>query len=270
MRGKTSPRAVQQHIDQFLTKESKSKIKTKMGNIPPCGDVFVRRSEGDGIFRVGGHNIHGTSLGKQSVIEEIEQIHELGFNVMGLCEINKPWNSGNKWKFEQEMNRVVGNHVTRYASAHARHDVNYLQGGVLLSVNGGNAGRYHSGSDDRHGRFSWISLQGGRGEGVCFIMAYRVPHEKSDNPGPLTGYTMQYTALRQEGKTDPNPRQDILDEITSLISDIRKKGFRPVVMMDANGDAYHESKPDRKFAKFIEENGLVDEYSRRYPEQIRT
>ena len=61
-----------------------------MGKPAPTGDPMVARREGDGIVRIGNHNIFGSSLGRGEQLEEIEAIAELGFNVMGMSEINKP------------------------------------------------------------------------------------------------------------------------------------------------------------------------------------
>ena len=35
---------------------------------------------------------------------------------------------------------------------------------------------------------------------------------------------------------NPNPQRQILTDLTSLIQSHRLQGFRPVLMMDANGD----------------------------------
>ena len=50
--------------------------------------------------------------------------------------------------------------------------------------------------------------------------------------------------LRNEGVHKPNPRKDVLDALKELIIIKRSEGYRPVLMMDANGD-YTKSKGDQ-------------------------
>ena len=90
--------------------------------------------------------------------------------------------------------------------------------------------------------------------------AYRVCQEKSDNPGPLTAYQREYEGLRARGIVDPNPRQQILDDLTVEIDQCRAKGYRPVLMMDANGDPYDSDKPDKQLLEFLDKTQLWDPY----------
>ena len=145
-------RADQRLIYEAFNEDQRVKSKTQWGNLPPTGDPMTARQEGDGIVRMGNHNIFGSSLGRGEQLEEIEAITELGFNVKVMSEINKPWTSGNKWRYDHEMEEAVGPHHTLYSSARADHDVTYQPGGTLLTVNGGIAGRYKDGGEDRMGR----------------------------------------------------------------------------------------------------------------------
>ena len=88
--------AGQRRIYDIFEDNAKEKLKTKWGNLPPTGDCMVPRVEGDGIFRVENHNIHGTGLGREDTVEEIDAVSELGMDAQGMCEINKPWTAGNK------------------------------------------------------------------------------------------------------------------------------------------------------------------------------
>ena len=206
-------RADQRLVYDLFSDEQTKVFKTKCGNLPPTGDPMVARSERDGIIRIGNHNIRGTALGRGEPLEEIEAIAELGFDVKGMNEINKPWTAGNKWRYDEEMEKAVGPHHTIYASAEAGHNVKHQPGGTLLTVNGDTARRHKAGNGDRMGRLCWMTLQGERDEGVLILSAYRVVHEKSDNPGPNTAYAREYSTLRSEGMKDPRPRAEVLKEI---------------------------------------------------------
>jgi len=255
----------------LIGEETNNNVNNVYKNIEPAGDRLVRRREDDGILRVGYNNMGGISLGKGfQVIEEIESIAECGMDIQGYSEVNKPWTPGNKWVFDMMMSKVFDQHKTAYASSKADHDVRYLPGGNLLTVTGTVVGRYKSQGSDPWGRFSWVTLRGGRDEGVVVITAYRVCHEASDQPGPFTAYSQQYTAMREAGITNPNPRKQILKDLHALIEEKRREGFRPILMMDANGDCNYEKDKDKDLLEFFQEANLVDVYHKRFPEQINT
>ena len=240
-------------------------------NIDPAGDLLIARQENDGIERFAFHNIHGTNLGKGfQVATEIESIIELGINVMGMTEINKPWSAGNKWEYDLMMDTTFGHSRTAYAAAPASYDTDYQPGGSLLTVNGNATGRVKEQGQDKWGRFAWFTMRGGRDEGILVISAYRVCHKKSDNPGTNTAFMHQYEGLRASGITNPDPRQQLLKDIQALIETKRQDGFRPVVMMDANGDLNHHKEADGDLRRFVSEAHLVDHFHEKFPAPIRT
>ena len=102
------------------------------------------------------------------------------------------------------------------------------------------------------------------------ITAYRVCHETSNNPGPLTSYRREYTAMREAGIEKPNPRQQILTDMAELIAEKRLEGYRPIVMMDANRHYNHPTQGDKALKDFVTATGLSDPYHERFPEQNRT
>ena len=240
-------------------------------NILPAGDKLKPRQEDDGIFRVGYHNIHTTTMGEGfEVAHEIDTIESLGVDMQGMSEINRPWTTGNKSQYDMMMEMMFNQSHTIYSSGEATHDKKYTPGGNLLTINGHNTGRKISSGTDKWGRFCWTTLRGGRDEGIIVINAYRVCHEKGDNPGPFTAYTYQYTEMRKAGIEKPNPRRQILRDILKLIKTKRAEGFRPIVMMDANGDYRHTKDPDKDLDQFIKDAQLSDPYIERFPEQIKT
>jgi hypothetical protein len=78
--------------------------------------------------------------------------------------------------------------------------------------------------------------------------------------------------LRAHGVKKPNPRQQTLDDVAKLIDEMREKGFRPIVAMDANEDWVQNSHPREKerLRKFIERTQLADPYYEKFKESPRT
>lgn len=68
--------------------------------------------------------------------------------------------------------------------------------------------------------------------------------------------------MRDAGVRDPNPRRQILKDLQSLIEEKRLHGYRPILLIDANGD-YQQGK-DKGLQQFIDETQLDDPYASRF------
>ena len=55
-----------------------------------------------------------------------------------------------------------------------------------------------------------------------------------------------------------------------MIQAKRLEGYRPVLMMDANGDENYDKEMDHDLRKFIEDAHLVDHFHEKFPELTRT
>ena len=114
-----------------------------------------------------------------------------------------------------------------------------------------------------------MNLNGSQDKGVWICTAYRVCQEKSNNQGPLTAYQREYEGLIDKGIMDPNPRQQVLDDLLGKINQCRAKGYCPILMMDANGDPYDADNPDKQFLDFFKKAQLWDPYKEKHPGKIR-
>ena len=103
-------------------------------NIEPQGDTIVPREDGDNKYRQVWHNVHGSRHTGVMSSGEVEAIHNIGANIAGYTETNKPWSLGSKNEYDMSMRNMVGPHRTQYASAPAEFDCKYQNGGCLLSV----------------------------------------------------------------------------------------------------------------------------------------
>jgi hypothetical protein len=228
-------------------------------NLPPVGDAFSHDKD-SGTLRFAFQNINGASVhAGLKLAPEIDTLQEWNIDIMGMSETNCPWSPEQKSIYDYMMNTCFSSSRTVYTSAPAPdHSFSYLPGGNLLTINGHTTGRIQTTGTDEWGRFCWYTLRGCRDEGVLVITAYRVCHEASHNPGPFTAYQQQYMGLRKSGQAHPNPRRQILIDILRLIRTKREEGFRPILMMDANGD--YNSGKDPYFASFLLESGLSDPF----------
>ena len=66
-------------------------------------------------------------------------------------------------------------------------------------------------------------------------------------------YMQQCEGLSERGIKNPDPRKQAFDDITTLISEWRLKGYHPIVMGDLNS-----TPNDPELLHFMEVNGLID------------
>ena len=78
--------------------------KKRYENIDPSGDPMPERINGDGIIRYGYQNIRGSEMNRGlQLATEVDMMADLGVNVQGLSEANKPWTEENKSHYDHMM-----------------------------------------------------------------------------------------------------------------------------------------------------------------------
>lgn len=243
---------------------------SRYDNIEPSGDTLRERGESDNYIRIAFQNIRGITRNEDLPVE-LDAMHELGIDIMGMSETNCPWTPQSRTEYDLFMKEIFGPSRTIYSSAPATSDSNYQPGGTLLTIHGNSVGRIAASGTDPWGRFCWTQLRGRRDEGVVIISAYRVCQSQSTTTaGPYTAYQQQYTLMREAGIVAPDPRQQLLKDLTSLISSQRDAGFRPILMMDANGDYRASSNKDKSLEQFLVDNNLGDPFYEKFRLNPRT
>jgi hypothetical protein len=239
-------------------------------NIAPSGDPLISRTGTDGILRIAYQNIHGVHNNGFSIPTELEAIESLNIDIMGMSETNCPWTPKTRSEFNFMMNQRFKSLRTIFASSPPTSNGRYQPGGNLLTVTGHTTGRITDSGSDPWGRFCWYCLQGRRDEGVIVITAYRVCQRKHTNTGPHTAHRQQYILMRLDGETDPDPRQRLLTDLELLIWTHRENGYRPILLMDANGDYHAPLNPDMSLATFIHNTHLQDPFYEKFNMTPRT
>ena len=109
-------RGEQRTIDEWAGEEC------KFQNIKPAGDPMIARMKNDGIHRMGYQNTRGTTLNSGLEIpEDLDVMRELGIDMQGMSEINKPWSAGNMWRYEMMTDIMFKNSKSSFSSAPAAH-----------------------------------------------------------------------------------------------------------------------------------------------------
>jgi hypothetical protein len=235
-------------------------------------------SKEDGCIRIALQNPNGIRLqGSGDILPEVEAISRLEIDIGAWPESKLRSGGRTREVIQRQLNTYVGSSLVMEAAAPLMKDSEseYQPGGVMLTMTGKVTGRNTTTFRNPMGRFIATKLRGCRGEGILFIVAYRVCQKKGTRSGPTTAYTQQIGMMLQEELADAeriaseqgripisnrrvlDPRARLLTDLKNLIQKEREAGFRPIVCMDANEDWSNE-RSGRELKKFMQEAALVD------------
>ena len=122
---------------------------------------------------------------------------------------------------------------------------------------GSPAGRYHSKGSDPLGKFAWTTLRGRNDNKLCVVTAYRVCQKKGTRPPAGDNNTSHWQlvkAMVRRGVKDPDPRTQVLNDLSKLIQSKRDEGCEIVLMIDANEDGVEGT----DLRHFVRANSLHD------------
>ena len=124
-------------------------------------------------------------------------------------------------------------------------------------------GRVSSHGRDELGRYTWqeVLLNGARK--LIIITAYRVTQEHHSGCGHETSAMQQWRKLRARGIETPNPRQQVLDDLTNFMSPLATDGHEILLLLDANSPA-----DDPAVEAFLDANNLHDLMSDYLPDRL--
>ena len=82
------------------------------------------------------------------------------------------------------------------------------------------------------GRYSWTILQGKENHKITLISAYQVCHMITQ--GPFTAYLQQCHILALCGNQNPDPREEITNDLIQFINDLKTSGHQIILSIDTN------------------------------------
>ena len=137
----------------------------------------------------------------------------------------------------------------------------YHPGGILQLAQGTASARSTKHGGDKYGRYAWEEFHRKNNNKLCIITAYRVTQKKGTQPRSMdsnTVYWQQVQAMMNDGSVSPDPRNQILKDLTRFIQSKQAEGCEILLMMDANEDINAKSS---KLGKFVKNNALIDIHS---------
>ncbi len=204
-------------------------------------------------LRVGTQNSNGTYIGQLSNgMEEVDAMSALGLDILGITETKLNPSHEDKMNLTQ-MIRLEFGYGTSVTSSVETKKNGYLPGGTATMIQGRATGRVTKLIKDTLGRFSGMALQGKDGCGLVVFTLYRVCQKRGVRTGPNTAHMQQCEGLRERGIKNPDPRNQVFEDISKIIGEWKGKGYHPIVMGDLNTVS-----DDPELVRFMEVNGLVD------------
>ena len=127
------------------------------------------------------------------------------------------------------------------------------RGGTLLCATNRMTGRFATKSSDPRGLGRWttMSIIGRNQKMIHIVCLYRVSQEQSK--GDQTSYMQQIRLLKQQGITNPNPRQQVLDDLDKMLQQWQDENNDIILMMDANSNLQ-----DRALTQVLHKHKLND------------
>ena len=208
----------------------------------------------DGYERFGLQNANGITRGNMEAFDVMEAMEDLHLGIFGITKPNVAMTPEQKNLINTRARQRFGRATATCTSTpHKNRD--YLPGGILQLIRGTAAGRLHSTGTNKMGRYSWSTLQGSNEKLLCVITAYRVCQKRgtrvNTNPKRIetrTAYMQQIQYMLEHKVHNPDPRSQILEDLTEFILKKREAGCEIVLMMDAN----ESMTPGKDITKFME------------------
>ena len=103
-------------------------------NIQAYGDPLLKREDNDGILWFVDQKIRTSEMNYGfQVIPEIKVMREVGADVQGMSEINKPWTAGNKAIYQTQSDTVFRQALPTFSGVEPEFDTKRQQGGTYSS-----------------------------------------------------------------------------------------------------------------------------------------
>ena len=167
-----------------------------------------------------------------------DHLHHHQVDIFGFAETNIPWTPTTKHLAHQQMKlQCPNNKATLSATSSDEPTLGWKQpGGVCMGALGSIVGGVETTTTDTTGlgRWSIIKIRGWQNTHITIITAYRVSQNHVTS-GIDTAYNQQYRALRRQGKQNPKPRIQFIQDLITTVHKYKQEG-EVIVMLDANSE----------------------------------
>ena len=219
------------------------------------------------VIRIYFQNVNGLSFkhGAVDVLDSFVHMHAVDADIFGFVETKLNCIDPKvQTKLQSLKNRIWGQQsaTSKFVtcSSELPWDSTFKPGGVALGFSGSLVGRQRRHYKDKYGRWVRCDLLGRSGRTVSIICAYQVVQEPGDH-GLLTAYSQRVRMMRLEGVDNPNPRRTFIQDLRTLVKDLRDANHDILLMGDFNEVI---SEKQEMMASVIHAGDLVDVFSYRH------
>ena len=256
-----TPHLYQQHLEATEQQERNK----NMYSLPWGANAF-EDIDWNNTIRYVSHNVNGLPAHESEFAAVHQHLFERHSSVSSLIEHQLDTNQ----HWIMDMMRTTGkarwNNVCIESSCNTdKVRTSKKYGGTMTMIHGDLIGSVvEKGNDPEMGRWSYITLQGKANRRVTFISAYRVCNQTIASVGARTAYFQQWHHLRQKGIKNPDPRQQVLDDLAVFIKDRTSKKYEVILGIDGN----ESLRPDNALATFFANTGLYPFHEHLYEEDF--
>ena len=221
----------------------------------PCTDVV----EGH-LFRVLFKNINGigTTYGEQA--HNLDELRKLNPSLLGIAEhrLNLTNYRGTVMPLMRRIRRTWNavKMIFDDCKDESLKDVRSKPGGVLQLCIGGMSSRVQDTIKDPTGMGRWVGQKmiSATGEKAAVITCYRVCQPNPTKVGLTTAAMQQWRVMTEAGYNHANPREQVLLDLESTITELQEEDYAVLLMIDANGDL----ETDKSLKRFVDDVLLFD------------
>lgn len=218
------------------------------------GDKMILKEHN--TIRIYFHNIRNLTINDewQAWTDVLEKMKSYNVDIFGFVEPNVNWTTTLNIKAAKIGRRVNNNQFILQTSTSEEYSSSqHKRGGTILCTTNKIVGRVASRSSDPKGLGRWTttSITGRNHKMLHIICLYRVSQEQSK--GDNTSFMQQIRLLKQQNIRNPNPRQQVLDDLDTLLKQVNKEKDDVIIMMDANSDLQ-----DGALTKILHKHKLYD------------
>ena len=245
-------------LSAFNSYDEEGRIRQDIENIQAnaeyFGDKIIKQKHKD-TLRLSFLNVNGLPSFNDHVKNErlFNALKENSIDIIGMAEVNTNWGKidvEQQWRARTRPWWEASKTITSYNIRDCSNSV-FQPGGTLTQcINRCTHKVIASGTDSTGlGRWSWVRFRGSHEISLTVITAYR-PCKPSRSTGVNTTYVQQVRYF-DELDEDREPREAILEDLSSFITQCHQQNDQIILMMDVNQDV-----ATGQFTAWLEAQGL--------------
>jgi hypothetical protein len=155
------------------------------------------------------------------ILDTLMQMENICADIFGFAETKLASDQPFVINLLQKNKRKIWDHARLVTStSKIVLDGYHKPGGTLTCATNSLVGRIRKSFSDPYGRWSGLEIMGRSNKRLIVLTIYQVP-QKSGTSGNTTAYTQQRNMFRLEGRTNPNPRKILIDDLRTLVTELR-------------------------------------------------